>query len=217
MLNSSRDDRQPRKSYGSRFEQGQAWTDDLLDDLREEIHKEMRVHRPKYTKAVLAALTPEQDFVRCLLLEVYTLLIQIGLGRGGFISKEELEADPAFYAALETVTSEEKREQPARMRANPRPKPQPECTYEECVYFIQAEGTNFVKIGVSVGGGKRRLNGLQTGSPFTLRLIAEMKGGTIEDERILHERFGHLRERGEWFRLESELQLFIDGLASEGK
>lgn len=62
-------------------------------------------------------------------------------------------------------------------------------------YFI--EGGPFIKIGSAISPLKR-LKELQTGNPYTLRLLAVI----ADDERWLHWKFSHLRARGEWFRAE---------------
>lgn len=77
------------------------------------------------------------------------------------------------------------------------------------VYFITCGDGEwpFVKIGYSkdiVG----RMEALQPGAPQKLDLIGRMPG-TIQVERAIHEKFSHLREHGEWFRLEDELWDFV--------
>lgn len=76
------------------------------------------------------------------------------------------------------------------------------------VYFIQAEHGGPVKIGYSESIGKR-LEQLQTSSPYRLRVIGRMRGGRTR-EKELHERFEHSRLNGEWFDLTDELQQLID-------
>ena len=76
------------------------------------------------------------------------------------------------------------------------------------VYFIAAEGTEFVKIGKAVDV-PARLRMLQTGSPFPLRLLALAPGG-VARERALHETFAGSRTIGEWFRRSDELDSVIE-------
>lgn len=73
------------------------------------------------------------------------------------------------------------------------------------IYFIEANG--MVKIGYS-SNPKRRLQMLATGCPFKCTLIGVMKG-LLEDEKEVHARFSHLRERGEWFKFSPEVNSFI--------
>ena len=75
------------------------------------------------------------------------------------------------------------------------------------VYFIQEQGKKRIKIGSSVNCVSR-LNMLQVGSSEELKLLLEIEGDA-NTERQLHERFAHLRVRGEWFRARPELLDFI--------
>jgi hypothetical protein len=78
------------------------------------------------------------------------------------------------------------------------------------VYFIQAEIGGPVKIGVAQDVSKR-LAAMQIGSPFPLRVVKVIDTGSggYYLERKLHERFAHLRERGEWFRVDPEFADFV--------
>lgn len=76
------------------------------------------------------------------------------------------------------------------------------------VYFIEAVGVGLVKIGFTDGDPTTRLKQLQTGSPHPLRLKGAVTGDARQ-ERAFHDRFKHLREGGEWFRLTMELEVFI--------
>jgi hypothetical protein len=75
-------------------------------------------------------------------------------------------------------------------------------------YFIKCEGQPFVKIGFAKSL-ENRLKGLQTASPFNLHVLATTRDFT-EDE--LHNRFAQYHHRGEWFRYEGALQVFIESL-----
>lgn len=77
------------------------------------------------------------------------------------------------------------------------------------MYFIAAAG-GLIKIGMSKDP-QGRLRELQVGSAVALDLLAVMPGGRREEQRT-HQRFWHLRERGEWFRPGSELLEFIRSL-----
>lgn len=74
------------------------------------------------------------------------------------------------------------------------------------IYFISSGDA--VKIGISQDVA-RRLESLQCGSPVELTLLGTRPGGEVE-ERALHQKFAHLRIRGEWFRLERDLLEFIN-------
>lgn len=77
------------------------------------------------------------------------------------------------------------------------------------IYFIQnSEGP--IKIGYSKNV-KTRFESLQSSNPDTLILLAEVKGNkTMEQE--LHNKFSHLKIRGEWFKPERELTEHIQFL-----
>jgi len=76
------------------------------------------------------------------------------------------------------------------------------------VYFIQAMGTNFVKI----GRGKNRLGSIQCGCPLPLQLLREIKCVNARGlEKHLHDKFKEERHRGEWFNLSDNIKGFIDG------
>ncbi len=74
-------------------------------------------------------------------------------------------------------------------------------------YAMQIVGADYVKIGRS-NNPTTRLSSIQNGSPFEIRIIWSTPG---DIERQLHDRFAHLRIRGEWFRLTSELTSFFAG------
>lgn len=72
------------------------------------------------------------------------------------------------------------------------------------LYFI-TDG-EFIKIGIS-DDPRFRLKGMQTGSPRTLYL--EYCGNTADayvQEQYLHNKFKHLRVRGEWFKYTDEIK-----------
>jgi hypothetical protein len=78
------------------------------------------------------------------------------------------------------------------------------------VYFMKAVGTSFVKIGV---GGYSRVNELQTGCPFELKIIhlVECQDAYKEEDR-LHGLFKKYHHRGEWYYLSSEILKYIKQL-----
>lgn len=66
------------------------------------------------------------------------------------------------------------------------------------VYFIEASGSPYVKIGWTEGEPEDRCAKLQVGCPLELTVIAEYPG-CREDERRAHRRLAHAHVRGEWF------------------
>lgn len=78
------------------------------------------------------------------------------------------------------------------------------------VYFARlADGHGPIKIGVTIDPQpERRLRELYAQNPYPLVFLATTDGGR-RMERILHRRFWHLRDHGEWFRAELELLDFI--------
>lgn len=79
------------------------------------------------------------------------------------------------------------------------------------VYFVEAEGTNLVKIGESISNPEWRMAQLQTGSPVKLELAGyavvfttkldrlALKKTAARVERFVHRRFDEVRQHGEWF------------------
>jgi hypothetical protein len=74
------------------------------------------------------------------------------------------------------------------------------------VYFIQAEN-GLIKIGRTTDL-PARLATMRTDSPIDIRLLASFIG-SIGAEKELHQRFSHLRVRGEWFKAEADLLEYI--------
>lgn len=72
-------------------------------------------------------------------------------------------------------------------------------------YFI-TQGDDYCKIGVTKNI-THRMSGLQTSSPQKLHLRKTLQGDV---ERSMHDRFSHLRVRGEWFRYEGALREFVE-------
>jgi hypothetical protein len=81
---------------------------------------------------------------------------------------------------------------------NPTPAP----SQSGIVYFIQVK--EFVKIGFSMNNVSIRMKDLQCGCPFEMNLLGTIPG-TEATENMLHVRFAHLRQRGEWFFASAEL------------
>lgn len=73
------------------------------------------------------------------------------------------------------------------------------------VYFIQAGEAGPVKIGTT-RDPQKRLRMLQCAHPDVLELRLAVPEA---DEVLFHQRFSHLRIRGEWFRFEGTLRAFL--------
>lgn len=81
------------------------------------------------------------------------------------------------------------------------------CTEDNYLYFIEAEGTDCIKIGRS-GNPERRIQQLATGSPYKLILLGKISG-EVELEKEIHASFKESRTNGEWFRVSAGLREFI--------
>ena len=78
------------------------------------------------------------------------------------------------------------------------------------IYIINIKGTNFYKIGRSMNGGASRLKSMQTGMPYDLILIKNIKcENQCDVERGLHKQFKKYLVRGEWFELDIDLLNFV--------
>jgi len=75
-------------------------------------------------------------------------------------------------------------------------------------YFVR-DG-DAIKIGSSIRPQKR-VEAIQTGSPRTIELLAIVPQ-SVADEFTTHQKFAHLRSRGEWFRAEPDLLDYIEHL-----
>lgn len=73
------------------------------------------------------------------------------------------------------------------------------------VYFVKAGES--IKIGFSVDV-RRRVKNMQTAASETMTLLLVLPG-TLADEKSMHDRFGHLRINGEWFKSGPDLVQFI--------
>jgi len=68
------------------------------------------------------------------------------------------------------------------------------------IYFVQAEGSDHVKIGWSDKSIERRVAALQVGNSARLVLLRTMEGNEWY-EKNLHTLFSDVRIRGEWFHI----------------
>lgn len=76
------------------------------------------------------------------------------------------------------------------------------------IYFVKNGNDNEIKIGYA-DNVKQRMCSLQTSNSNDLKLIGVMEGEKVVEQNI-HERFAHLRVRGEWFTLSDELRDFVN-------
>jgi len=81
-----------------------------------------------------------------------------------------------------------------------------------CVYFVEAVGTNRIKIGITTNLS-RRFYSLETDSPYKLNLIYAFPGYRNKEKEI-HEKFKHLCVKGEWFKYADEIKDYILKLSS---
>jgi hypothetical protein len=72
-------------------------------------------------------------------------------------------------------------------------------------YFIQAVGTELVKIGKACSI-YRRLKSLQTTCPHQLKLL----GVTALEEKTVQDKFSKFKKINEWYELSGEIKEFID-------
>lgn len=80
--------------------------------------------------------------------------------------------------------------------------------YQVRVYFIECGENGPIKIGHAVHP-MARLENLQIGCPYELRLIRTLAGGRYREFRI-HTKFKAIRIRGEWFQRTPELLQWIE-------
>lgn len=73
------------------------------------------------------------------------------------------------------------------------------------IYFIGH--TDYIKIGYT-NDISSRLKALQVGSPIELKMIG-LIDGDMEYELFIHNKFNHLKIRGEWFKYTKEIENFI--------
>ena len=74
------------------------------------------------------------------------------------------------------------------------------------IYFIKCN--DMVKIGYTKEDVQRRLHTLQVGCPYKLEILNIIEGDETQ-EKILHNRLGRHRVRGEWFELNEEVMLVV--------
>lgn len=89
--------------------------------------------------------------------------------------------------------------------------------YTDWVYLIGADGVSRVKIGKS-DDPKKRLSGMQTGSPVRLVLLALIDCGKDASgtEQMLHEKFRDNHTGGEWFDATPEIIQYFNRFDQDG-
>jgi len=87
------------------------------------------------------------------------------------------------------------------------------------IYFLNAEGTNFWKVGYCGRESKVpfRIKELQTGCPFNLLLVAVIKQKSQSFEGKIHKLMKSHRMRGDWFFHNDWIDDFMDGWRIDGK
>jgi hypothetical protein len=79
-----------------------------------------------------------------------------------------------------------------------------------CIYFIGADEIRRVKIGRAyIRTVINRLNSFRIGCPVELRVLGLFPTMYSVDEAATHDKFAHLRVRGEWFSWTDEIDAFI--------
>ena len=78
---------------------------------------------------------------------------------------------------------------------------------DPAVYFLRTAGAGFLKIGtlLRLSALQRRIDVVQTGCPYEVKLLYTLNGAGRHEEYRLHKAFDALRARAEWFRIEGEL------------
>jgi hypothetical protein len=70
------------------------------------------------------------------------------------------------------------------------------------VYLLKAEQRNIYKIGMSDGNIKNRIQSLQTGCPYQIKLVlAVVVENPVNSERYFHYHFRAFKMQGEWYNL----------------
>lgn len=73
------------------------------------------------------------------------------------------------------------------------------------VYFLESVGLGRVKIGMSAEKPSSRISTIRSSCPTDLKCVAVVPGGRAL-ERELHKKYAHLRLRGEWFRITTDMR-----------
>jgi len=79
------------------------------------------------------------------------------------------------------------------------------------VYAVIPEEGHLLKIGYTGGTVDKRLAEMQSGSPSELRKLVDIPG-TLHLEHVIHRLLWAWHHRGEWFRYEGDVVLFVESL-----
>lgn len=85
---------------------------------------------------------------------------------------------------------------------------------EPHIYFIKCN--EFVKIGVSHSPDSR-LDDLQIGNPYELKIIGYIANGGFKLEKEIQKRFFNQLIHHEWFRLNNEIKEYINTTTKKWK
>jgi len=159
-------------------------------------------HKPSKTKAINGKALQEIRNLRTCLREIIELEPALCICTDAY--KDRGDIDPSCQAhdwldAIDTVIRSH------RLRIDDIKKSN--------VYFIQAEQSLRIKIGVAQDPEKR-LSDLQVGSPEKLNLIGIVYGAGRGEERRLHNVFHYAQTHGEWFEPSIRLVEWIERYAT---
>lgn len=165
--------------------------------------------RDSLTHAQLAELAVDMTY----LLRIYERGLQARGVKATYAAS--LEQDVIAECERREAIAEEERNRPDS-EANAQPIPPPAPAPEPSInYAIQAFDGGPIKLGKGTGNGEDRLRSLQIGHPKTLRLLGVWPGG-IADEAAMHEKWEHLRIRGEWFADNTSLRRWVAMMVERG-
>jgi hypothetical protein len=88
-----------------------------------------------------------------------------------------------------------------------KPKPPKPRAKRDTVYFVKC--TEFVKIGITSGSVKTRIDDFRVGNPHELTLLATIQTDSPKLDSELHRRFSRYRHRGEWFLWSPAIEKYI--------
>ena len=81
------------------------------------------------------------------------------------------------------------------------------------VYCVESEG--FYKIGVTSYGMRKRLQSIQTGNPFEVKILwVKRTNNTGKYERMIHNQIKDNHVRGEWYAIPRVLALELKGVVT---
>lgn len=122
---------------------------------------------------------------------------------------------PNFIEAQEARMSDKQRAKECRSRRRDGARHGVDPSAKETIiYFVQSEVGGPIKIG-RTDDMAQRMSNLSVGRPDKLKALAAVPW-TLLDERQVHQKFSHLREKGEWFSATEELLAFVANVAAAG-